>query len=452
VITGSSNFLLRKNIADSLTGRVGILRLLPFSFSEIPDHLKEASVFNGAYPRVVMAEYKNSYEWYSSYLDTYIEKDLREISNIGNLHEFKVFIKLLAVRVGQLLNLAELGRETGTSIPTMKRWISILEESFLIFLSYPFSRSINQRLIKSPKIYFYDTGLVTSILGIINQEHYENNYLFGNIFENYLISEIIKKENNQGNRIEPYFIRTSNDTEIDLVLEQGLNKQLIEIKTTSTFKTKFITNLERFLSPGDNGFLLYQGEDYPVKNNILALNYQNFLSSNIKKNLDLAHKASMNKANFFTDRKFKKLGEWWILGEFCLLYKKDFHYALPQESPDFKIYNANYHFLTYLEVTQATDHFNRPKNVSSQDTKLKEELIDLIQNLIFKKIEKAKDNYSKNSLKNTILVIYCTLFSAIVFDFYSDLVSKISIPDNNVFSEIWALTGDGKEIHQFSEP
>lgn len=195
VVTGSSQFSSIKNITESLAGRIGLLSLLPFQFSEMPTELRSLSIFKGSYPELVNRSYREASAWYSSYIDTYLNKDVRTLSNIGDLRDFQRFITLLAANTAQILNLSSYARDLGVAVNTIKRWLSILEASYIIYLLPPFYKNYNKRVVKSPKLYFYDTGLVSYLVGITTQQLYENGPMAGSLFENYLVTEILKKKN-----------------------------------------------------------------------------------------------------------------------------------------------------------------------------------------------------------------------------------------------------------------
>ena len=277
IITGSAQFSMMTSITESLAGRIGLLTLLPFHFEEIIKTEFHPSEFRGCYPEVVTKRYRNTEHWYNSYLETYIEKDARTISNIGNLTDFRRLIKMLAANCSQILNFSTLANSLGISVNTVKRWVSVLEASYIIFLLPPYFKNYNKRIIKSKKIYFYDTGLVSALTGIQNEAMYENGPLSGPIFENYIVSEIKKKLLHSANYSEMYFYRTSNHVEVDLLIEDGLNLKMVEIKSSKTFRTKMVKPMESILQENDKGFLLYQGEEFSYTKMIKVWPYQKFL-------------------------------------------------------------------------------------------------------------------------------------------------------------------------------
>ena len=276
VLTGSSQFSFLKSASESLAGRIGLLSLLPFQYQEIPKDLVEESIFRGSYPELVLRNYEASDFWYSSYIDTYLNKDLRTLAHIGDLRDFRRFVQLLSANIAQTLDMTHYAKNIGVSIPTIKRWISILEASYIIFLLPPYYKNLGKRLIKSPKVYFFDTGLVSFLTGINTFEQYDQGPLAGPIFENYLVSEVYKKELHTASHSELYYFRTQDRAEIDLIIDRKSYVELIEIKKSSTFKPSMATTLKKYSTKRDKSYLLYQGESDHYQN-IEILNYRKFL-------------------------------------------------------------------------------------------------------------------------------------------------------------------------------
>jgi hypothetical protein len=268
ILTGSNQFMLMNQVTESLAGRVALFKLLPFSLSEIKDKLTNAStddlILNGYYPAVVTNHFE-PYRTYQNYYETYLERDLRSMINIKNLSDFKKFVRLCAGRVGHIFNASALANETGVSVHTIKSWISILEASYIIFILQPWHDNINKRLIKSPKIYFFDTGLLSYILGIENENQLSRDPLRGNIFENMVIAEFYKKRYNQGLDARYYYFRDNHGNEIDLIIPHANEIQGIEIKSSQTFNKNFLKSLHflKHIYPQRNidNILIYDGED-----------------------------------------------------------------------------------------------------------------------------------------------------------------------------------------------
>lgn len=279
IVTGSAQFLLIKNISESLAGRIGLLTLLPFEFSELPKSAIEEAVYKGSYPEIMMRKFEGSEDWYSSYIETYLEKDLRSIGEVSDLRDFKRLIQLLAARTSQLLNMSELAKEIGVTVATVKRWISILETSYIVFLLPPFYENLGKRITKAPKIYFYDTGLVSFITGIKDKKQFENGPLCGPIFENYIVSEIQKKIKHQNNKHQLYFIRTNHGVEVDLIVDKKSSRDFIEIKYSETFKPSMAKVIEGLMTKkNQTGYILYNGTEIQYSENIKASNYKAYLN------------------------------------------------------------------------------------------------------------------------------------------------------------------------------
>jgi predicted AAA+ superfamily ATPase len=278
ILTGSSQFTFMTKISESLAGRIGLLSMLPFQFKELPNILKDDSIFKGGYPELVTRKYEGLNEWYESYINTYIEKDVRTLLNIGDLRDFRRLITLLAANTAQVLNMSKLSLELGVAVQTIKRWVSVLEASYIIFLLPTYYKNFGKRVRKLPKIYFYDTGLVSFLTGIKDEQIFENSSMSGSIFENYIVLEIYKKELANNTHSNLYYFRTSNQEEIDLIVDRKTHKELIEIKSSKSFKSKMISSIEKFLEPNDVGYLLFMGKEFQYKPNIKIWNYKDYLN------------------------------------------------------------------------------------------------------------------------------------------------------------------------------
>lgn len=278
ILSGSSQFTMMKNISESLAGRIGLLSLLPLQFKEIPDKLHEESIFKGGYPELVKREYQFGNEWYQAYINTYLEKDLRSVSDIGNIRDFFRLIRFLAARCSQMINLSELASELGVTVNTVKHWLSVLEASYIIWFLPPFYENLGKRIIKSPKLYFYDTGLVSFLTGIESQKQFENSILAGPLFENYIVSEIKKILEHNKLFWNLYYFRTSSGLETDLVIDKNSTREWIEIKTSETFQKKFITAIEKTKRHEEKGFLIYKGISKPGTDGTEIKNYKDFLN------------------------------------------------------------------------------------------------------------------------------------------------------------------------------
>lgn len=262
ILTGSSQFQFLRHASESLAGRIGLLSLLAFQFAEMPSTLRSESIYQGSYPELVMRDYQESSLWYAAYLETYLSKDVRAIANIGDMRDFHRFIQLLAAQISQVLDMSLYARDLGVSVPTIKRWLSILEASYIIFIVPPFYENFGKRIIKSPKVYFYDTGLVSYLTGITNYELYDKGPLAGPLFENYIISEILKKELHTATQSDLYFLRTQDKAEIDLIIDRKNTKTYLEIKKTASFHPKMIQTLNTIPPAESERIMLFNGEPY----------------------------------------------------------------------------------------------------------------------------------------------------------------------------------------------
>lgn len=250
ILTGSQHFLLHHKISQTLAGRISLFTLLPLSTSELHQaHITFATsedyIFHGLYPRL-FESYLKPQDWYPSYIQTYIERDVRDLKQVTDLTTFQTFVKLCAGRVGQLLNLSSLARDCGITHNTAKAWLSLLETSFIIFLLQPYYENFGKRLVKMPKIYFYDTGLVCSLLGIQSASQLPTHYLRGELFENFIISEHIKQKFNRLQPIDYYFWRNKTGHEVDLLGITADSLIATEIKAGKTVTPHYLDNLHYF--------------------------------------------------------------------------------------------------------------------------------------------------------------------------------------------------------------
>ena len=247
ILTGSQQFLMMEHLSQTLAGRVHILNLLPLNLEELrgkksAPNSPEGWLFKGMYPRLYDKKIP-PLDWYSAYIQTYLERDVRLIKNIGDLGTFHRFLKMCAARTGQLLNLSSLAQDCGITHNTAKAWINVLEAGFIVYLLQPYHRNFNKRLVKMPKLYFYDTGLVCSLLGIENEKQIRTHPLRGNLFETAVIAEFVKQRYNAGLSPNFYFWRDKTGNEADLVLERGPLLFAVEIKSGQTITEDSFKNL-----------------------------------------------------------------------------------------------------------------------------------------------------------------------------------------------------------------
>lgn len=282
VLTGSSQFDFIRGVSESLAGRIGLLSLLPYQLAELPKPLRQESIYHGSYPEQVAKKYALSQDWYSSYLDTYLKKDVSSLAQVGDKREFQKLIQLLAGNASQILNITTYANNLGVDVKTIKRWLSILEASYIIFLLPPFHNNFGKRIVKSPKIYFYDTGLVAYLTGIQTYKHYAQGPMAGALFENYVISDILKNETHNKTNAELYYYRTQHGVEVDLIIDRKMTCEWIEIKHSSTFSHRWMKPLDNLLPANDSGALLYSGKTQPYGSKIQVLNYLEYCAKESK--------------------------------------------------------------------------------------------------------------------------------------------------------------------------
>ena len=300
ILTGSGNFLLMEKITQSLAGRCAVLHLLPFTKSELGGQkmmdlsklgtVSRASkpvsmgnlfdvIFKGFYPRIHDKKLA-AQDWLANYYQTYLERDVRQVLNVGDTEAFARFVRLCAGRCGQLLNMSSLAADCGISVPTAKRWLSMLEASFLIVLLRPHFRNFNKRLVKSPKLYFLDTGLLCYLLRIRSSDELRIHSARGGVFESWVLSELLKNYYNGGTEPDVYFWRDSTGHEVDFLVEQGQELIPIEIKSGETVVSDSTKGLDFWRSlPGQDKcrvVLVYGGDSSYMRRNIAVTSWQHW--------------------------------------------------------------------------------------------------------------------------------------------------------------------------------
>ena len=281
ILTGSHQLELQEAISQSLAGRTALLTLLPLNLTELKDAGFDLSVdewmLKGGYPRI----YKDQLDptkAYRNYFQTYVERDLRQLIQVKDLIQFERFIQILAGRIGQILNMEEIGGEVGISSHTVKQWISILEASFIVFRLSPYFENFGKRIIKSPKLYFNDVGLASYLLGIQNEIQLSRDPLRGNLFENAILLELKKYQLNRGLDPSFFYYRDIQKNEIDILYKKGNNLIPIEIKSSKTYHSEFIEKLHYFQTlakeRAPKSFLIYAGETEQRIQNTYILNFQ----------------------------------------------------------------------------------------------------------------------------------------------------------------------------------
>lgn len=268
ILTGSQNFLLMEKITQSLAGRVAVFHLLPFSWNELKNTKYQSQnweqyLIDGSYPRKRVDDIEAD-TFYENYLRTYIERDVRQVKNILDLGLFQRFIQLLAGRIGQLFNQNSLGIELGLDNKTMNSWLSVLETSFIAFRLQPYFQNFNKRVVGTPKVYFYDTGLAAYLLGIKSTDDLNLHFAKGTLFENLIINELQKDVLNAGARPRFYFWRDYGQNEVDLLIQEGTQLKAVEIKSGKTINNDFFKGLHYFkkIAPDAQLNLVYGGGDF----------------------------------------------------------------------------------------------------------------------------------------------------------------------------------------------
>jgi uncharacterized protein len=293
ILTGSQQFQLMDKVSQTLAGRTALVHLLPFSLGELmgtpasdpwklatlpqkrekPPFPLEKILYQGLYPRIHDKNLE-AQDWLSAYYRTYVERDVREVTNIGNLEIFQRFVRLCAGRSGQLLNLSSLAADTGISHTTARQWISVLQTGFIIHLLPPHFTNFSKRIVKSPKIYFLDTGLLCFLLRIRDPEDILSHPLKGAIFETFVLSELYKAFAHRGETPPLYFWRDQTGHEVDLILDTGKNLVPIEVKSGETVATSFFNGLRYFISLGSpslpSGVLIHGGDASYQRENFIV--------------------------------------------------------------------------------------------------------------------------------------------------------------------------------------
>jgi predicted AAA+ superfamily ATPase len=279
IITGSQNFLMLEQITQSLAGRISLFNLLPFSVDElktgsfISDNWEEYLLY-GSYPRKWVNNI-DAFDFYDNYLKTYVERDVRLIKNITNLDVFQKFIQLLAGRTGQLFNQSSLGNELGVDNKTINAWMNLLEISFIAFRLKPYHQNFSKRIVKTPKVYFYDTGLLAYLLGIRTEHDLQLHFAKGQLFENFVLLEKIKQTWNKKTYEKYYFWRDTRGSEIDILMERNQQLNAIDIKSGKTIHPDFFKSLHSFkkIKPNTSLFLVYGGQEQQKRSDCVVLGF-----------------------------------------------------------------------------------------------------------------------------------------------------------------------------------
>jgi len=283
ILTGSQNFLVNQSITQTLAGRIAIFTLLPLSISELkknkllPKTIEEL-IFKGSFPRLYAHKITQSI-WYPSYILTYIERDVRQVTNIPELSTFQIFLKLCAGRIGQLLNVSSLANDCGISVRTATSWLSLLQASYIIFLLQPHYKNFSKRLVKTPKLYFYDTGIACSLLEIENVEQLKSHYLREGLVENLILSDLQKDFFNRARVPHLFFWRDNHGHEVDCIIEHSINLIPIEIKAGRTVASDYFDDLSYWnnLAHADpsKGYVIYAGNENQKRSKGNVLSWEN---------------------------------------------------------------------------------------------------------------------------------------------------------------------------------
>lgn len=283
VLSGSSNYALLKKVSQSLAGRSGVFELMPLSIEEVKGQIEyvddaDQLLYHGLYPAVCSC--KNIPKFlYPSYVKTYLERDVRDLLNVKDIRLFNMFLKLCAGRIGSVFNASEIAGEIGVSSKTIQAWVSILQASYVVYLLPPYFENSRKRLTKSPKMYFCDTGLACTLLGIESAEQLAFDKMRGHLFENLIVVELLKRRLNEGKESNLYFYRDSNQNEVDILVNNGSSLNAIEVKSAMTYNPSFEKALQKVNEwvnpPVGKRIIIYAGTLEDDKGDIRLLNYRN---------------------------------------------------------------------------------------------------------------------------------------------------------------------------------
>ena len=285
ILSGSSNFALLKKVSQSLAGRSGVFELMPLSIAEakkggVDVSEVDALLYNGLYPAVCSG--KNIPKFlYPSYVKTYLERDVRDLLNVKDMRQFGMFLRLCAGRIGSIYNATEIANEVGVTTKTIQSWTSILQASYVLYLLPPYFENTRKRLTKAPKVYFCDTGLACSLLGIETSGQLAFDKMRGHLFENLVVTEMLKRRLNEGKEANLYFYRDSNQNEVDILVSNPSSMDAIEVKSAMTYSPSFEKVLKKVADwvnvPVDKRMIVYAGSLEDRNGDIQLVNYQNLV-------------------------------------------------------------------------------------------------------------------------------------------------------------------------------
>lgn len=293
VLTGSQQFGLLSNITQTLAGRAGLVQLLPFSMLElqqdgVPPGSLDELLWRGLYPPLYDRDLGPA-QWFSNYATSYVERDVRQLIEVQNLSLFQRFLKMCAARCGQLVNLSALANDCGVTHKTVSAWLSVLEAGYVVFLLQPHHQNFGKRLVKTPKLYFHDTGLAAYLMGIADAQHLSIHSARGALFENWVVSELLKSRFNQGLNANLYFWRNNTGEEVDVIIEQGEQLTPVEVKSGKTFHSDFLSGLAKWAryagAAALPAHLVYGGDDSMQRSGVAVhawQDLQDLLTDNLR--------------------------------------------------------------------------------------------------------------------------------------------------------------------------
>lgn len=279
ILASSCLFRNIRGIDHGKLPNIQMLTLLPYQFIEIPNQLREQSIFCGGFPALINQCFQQSDLWFANYIQQNLLKQLPTIGNVSDQYEFQRLLHLLAANTAKPLNMSHYANKLSVDVKTIKRWIEILAASFIIFLVPPYYESYGKRTVKSPKLYFYDTGLISYLTGIETQKQFEYGPLANAIFENHVVMEVLKKTVYESQPAQFYYYATNHGVSVDLIIEQEEKRQMICICFNETFRLRMVQPIENFIQDSDEGYLIYNGVDMPYRNNIQVHNVSTYLHS-----------------------------------------------------------------------------------------------------------------------------------------------------------------------------
>jgi len=279
ILTSSCLFKSIRGIDLELLKNIHMLTLLPYQLIEIPNQLRNDSIYRGTFPALINQSFSQTDQWFAQYIQHNLLKQLPTIGMVSDQNEFQRLLHLLASNAAKPLNMSYYANQLSVDVKTIKRWIEILASSFIIFLVPPYHQTFGKRTVKSPKIYFYDTGLISYLTGIETKKQFEYGPLANAIFENHVVMEVLKKTIYQDEPAQFYYYSTNHGVSVDLIIEQADKRKMICICFNETFRLRMVQPIEDFIQEDDQGYLIYNGIDIPYRNNIQVHNVSTYLHS-----------------------------------------------------------------------------------------------------------------------------------------------------------------------------